>query len=206
MDSLLVPLAKNSYSSLENNLSRFDQAIPWVLNHEGGFVDHPNDPGGATNFGISLRFLHQVESGTALGAWDLDGDGDVDADDMKLLTKAQAIEFYRKHFWYDELDQLESEVNVTKLFDMSVNMGKRQAGRIFQRTLIRFFPDLKVDGWVGPATVKVENMIVLAGEFQHQFDDLMAEQAKFYFDLVNLRPSREVFLLGWLRRAYQAPY
>ena len=71
-------------------MSHFDTAIKKVLKHEGGYVDHKNDPGGATKYGISLRFIKQ--SNTDL---DLDNDGDIDADDIKEMTEDKAKEIYK---------------------------------------------------------------------------------------------------------------
>ncbi len=184
--------------------NRFEEMVEHVFKHEGGYVDHPSDPGGATNFGVSIRALRQLESGN-LAEWDIDGDGDVDADDMRLLTKEQAREFYREHFWFAELDELDAPIHAGKLFDMGVNMGRRQAGRIFQRAIQRFSTGLVADGIVGPATVNAANVLIRSGQGAHAFVDLAAEQARFYFGLVDAKRSREVFLLGWLRRAYWLP-
>ena len=178
--------------------SLFARAIEHVLAHEGGFADHPSDPGGATNWGISIRALKQLEHNNLMD-WDLDEDGDVDADDMRLLTRAQAIELYRKHFWYDALDQLPVVVAI-KVFDMGVNMGRRQAGVLLQRALNLSAP-IAIDGAIGPKTIAAAAER-LSSHFLH---DLPAVQAKFYFDLVDKRPARDVFLVGWLRRAYWMP-
>lgn len=67
------------------------RAADHVLKVEGGYVDDPNDAGGATNWGISLRFVKQ--SGVDL---DIDGDGDIDAEDMKALTKNKPSRFTRR--------------------------------------------------------------------------------------------------------------
>ena len=72
-------------------MSNFESAVEKVLKHEGGYVDHANDPGGATNYGISLRFVKQ-STGIDL---DVDGDGDIDADDIKAMTPEQAKEIYK---------------------------------------------------------------------------------------------------------------
>jgi lysozyme family protein len=70
----------------------FETAIDVVLRHEGGFVNNVHDSGGATNFGISLRFLRDYP-----GDGDFDGDGDVDIDDIRKMTLTDAKRVYRKH-------------------------------------------------------------------------------------------------------------
>lgn len=71
---------------------RFARCLPALLRHEGGYVNHPRDPGGVTNLGITL--------GTARAyRLHLDGDGDVDADDVRLLTPETAVLVYRDGYW-----------------------------------------------------------------------------------------------------------
>ena len=73
---------------------RFNRCLKAVLQHEGGFVDHPRDPGGATKLGITL--------GTARAyRMDLDADGDVDKDDVRLIDGEAAAPVYR-----DEVHEL----------------------------------------------------------------------------------------------------
>ena len=178
-------------------MADFDKAIPWVLEHEGGFVDHPSDPGGATNFGISLRFLLGLDDQLQ---YDYDGDGDVDADDIKALTIGDAHVIYEKEFWHPLYDAISSQMIATKLFDMAVNMGTRQAVKIIQLSMLRHAA-LSVDGIFGNKTLSAINN----QQAGFLIDDISAEQAKFYFKLVDKRPARNVFLLGWLRRAYAIP-
>jgi lysozyme family protein len=179
-------------------MSTFDKAIDFVLDHEGGFVDHPSDPGGATNFGVSLRTLKQLESNN-LDVWDLDYDGDIDADDMRLITKDMAKEFYETHFWHHQFEGIYDQAVATKLFDMCVNMGTRQAVKLLQRACNWNHQMLKVDGIIGPHTLNVVNSSDCIRYF------IISTQAKFYYQLVDAKPSRGVFLLGWLRRAYSWP-
>jgi len=75
-------------------MSLFELAIPIVLRHEGGLVDNPNDPGGITNHGVSLRWLKSKGL-----AGDLNHDGDVDAADIKIMTVEQASGFYKTYWW-----------------------------------------------------------------------------------------------------------
>ena len=180
-------------------MSSFVAAIDFVLKNEGGYVNHANDPGGATNFGVSLRALRALEGGN-LADWDKDGDGDIDAADMQLLTRKDAIQFYKKHFWNDHYKDINVQLVATKVFDMAVNVGQRQAGRILQRAINWDGPVVHVDGIIGPATVRAVNS--LGPRLRKQ---LPAELAAFYFLLVDQKPARGTFLLGWLRRAYHMP-
>jgi lysozyme family protein len=125
-----------------------DRMIDFILEREGGFVNDPKDPGGATKYGISLRFLKTIDPAMA----DLDEDGDVDVDDILALTPDLARAFYRQ-FFYDPMgiDQYPAPLGAAML-DTGVNMGKGRTGRILQRSLNQCGADLAVDGIVGPKT------------------------------------------------------
>jgi len=179
--------------------SHFDYALEKTLKWEGGFADHPNDPGGATNYGISLRTLRQLDD----EAFDVDGDGDIDADDVRQFQLKHAKKFYRKYFWKHEYDQIESREVAAKIFDMAVNMGERQAVKLVQRAVnftrhLLTTQRLAVDGDIGPLTVNAINTC----RAEVLLEAIQAAQAEFYFRLTGAKPSRKVFLLGWLRRAY----
>ncbi len=178
----------------------FDQAIQTVLLHEGGFVKNPADPGGATHWGISLRFLRT--QGLALG--DVDGDGDIDEDDIRALTRDQAVALYRTAIWgrygYDELPG----VVAIKTFDLCVNAGPAQAHRILQRACHANGYVLKDDGVLGPKTRTAVDL--LRDRWGAPVAPLMAamrsEAAGFYRGLVAADAELSQFLAGWLNRAY----
>ncbi|MDH5394603.1 MAG: N-acetylmuramidase [Gammaproteobacteria bacterium] len=173
-------------------MALFEQAIETTLKHEGGYSDDPADRGGATRYGISLRFL-QSES------YDIDGDGDVDADDIRSLTLDGAIDIYREKFWnINNYDQIKSQAVATKVFDLTVNMGAKRAAILLQRALQSCGFDLKHDGKIGPATFLAINSA--------DNDSLLAayrsEAAGYYRLITQKTPDFERFIKGWLRRAY----
>lgn len=121
-------------------------ALDFTLRWEGGFVDHPDDPGGATNHGVSLRWL----KGLDLSIADIDGDGDVDADDIRALTLQHARALFADRFWHGlSLDDLPPAVAIA-VFDAAVNSGPRPAFRFLQRSLNLCGADLTEDGIFGP--------------------------------------------------------
>lgn len=174
-----------------NTLQQY--ALEYLAVNEGGFVNHPSDPGGATNYGISLRWLRS--QGPIVG--DLDGDGDVDIDDIRAMSKQQADALYLQHFWKPEYDRLAAEIAV-RVFDHNVNAGERSSGLILQRACRAHGGSLKEDGVIGRHTVMVANQFGAT-----LLPALRAERAGFYRSLVARNSKFEDFEKGWLTRAYK---
>lgn len=171
--------------------SYFDYAVSVVLKHEGFFSNDPDDPGGATKYGISLRYLKKSGKG------DFDNDGDVDIDDIKKMSIEDAKRLYKKDWWDKyRYKNISSLFIATKVLDLSVNMGAHQAHQLLQRAVWAVDKkaySIKDDGILGDITLsKVDtlNDYVLLPAFR-------AEAAGFYRSL-----NRTKFIRGWLNRAY----
>lgn len=177
-------------------------ALKTVFYHEGLFVDDPRDPGGATKFGISLRFLQDYSklSRQHFDRADIDNDGDVDRNDIIQLNFGAATFFYKENFWDKlHLDDVLFQPLATKLFDLSINMGIKQAVVCLQRALLAADGiELLQDGIFGPKTKSALNS-------SNSFEVMAAfksEAAGFYRALVLKNPKLAVYLNGWLRRSY----
>lgn len=113
--------------------SRFDICVAALLVTEGGLVDNPSDPGGITQFGISLRFL--VAEGklpAAKSLCDFNRDGTIDAQDIRAMMRDQAIALYRRCFWDRAgIGALAPPLDAVML-DQCVNMGSGTAIRLLQ--------------------------------------------------------------------------
>lgn len=183
-------------------MSDFYISLVEVLKREGGWVDNKNDPGGATNLGVSLRYL--LSRGDldhdGLPDGDLDHDGDIDADDIRKMTEADAAKIYRTG-WWDKYayGTLRAQEVATKVFDMSVNMGARQAHLLLQRACndCRAVPPVVDDGVVGPATYLAAN-----GLYPEALCAALRQRCLAYYHLlIDRNPKLEVFRKGWERRA-----
>lgn len=159
---------------------RFRRCLAQILKHEGGYVDHPSDPGGATNLGVTLATAQQH-------GLDCDGDGDVDKRDVRLLTPERVEPVYRKGYWEAVgCDKLPAGVDLM-VFDMAVNSGVSRAAKFLQACV-----GATPDGKVGPATLRAASAV--------KPDVLIARYAErreaFYRSLGTFK----VFGRGWMRR------
>lgn len=188
-------------------MSHFDEAFKELMYWEGGDKYHEveGDAGGATKYGVSLRFL----KGLPVEASDIDGDGHVTKDDIRLLSKERAKGFYFNHFWrHYKLCNIENAQVASKLFNMFVNMRGRVAGRAAQRALgccgVR---GIEEDGYLGPISQAEINQVTCSSSLVAMFlAALRAQQEGVYRLIVAHNPSQEKFLKGWVRRARDQRY
>ena len=181
---------------MSNILADFATAHAFTAQWEGGLTDHPADPGGLTNYGVSLRWLKDL--GIVCG--DIDHDGDIDADDVRALTPEKAADLFRRKFWdvyrLGELPQIMADV----VYDCMVNTGPGQTARIAQRAFnAECLPGpapLQVDGVFGPATREALRL----GAGKPLALGLIMERERFYRNLVYSNPGFQPFLKGWLNR------
>jgi hypothetical protein len=159
----------------KQEMSKFDEIIEVVLEHEGGYVNDPKDPGGETNFGIAKRSNPDV--------------------DIKNLTKAEASLIYKTKYWdKNKVESLPEELWHI-YFDCCVNMGKSRAVKILQQAANGKGANIDVDGGLGPNTLKAISNVEL--------ERVRAYRVKYYADLVTRKPELEKFYFGWYKRALE---
>ena len=149
--------------------------IELTLEYEGGYVDHPDDPGGETKFGISQKsYPHLV---------------------IKSLTREQAIDIYKRDFFDRYKLQLISSIRIRwKIFDMIVNLGPGRAIRYLQDAI-----GAEKDGIIGVETIRETN----SADEEKLMLKLIERQAKHYVRRARANPSQVVFLEGWVNRAFE---
>lgn len=176
-------------------MALFLPAFEALIVNEGGFSNHEKDPGGATQYGISLRFLQ------SLGTYgDIDKNGIVDEGDIKLIDLDFSKDTYKKYFWdNNRYGDISFQGVATKIFDMAVNMGSVRANKLLQEACNYVSSDeyLKVDGVVGSKTLGIINKVD-ASMMQNLLGCL---SSNYYLRICEGNSSLKVFLKGWLARA-----
>jgi lysozyme family protein len=172
--------------------SSFNLAIPYILAHEGGLSNDKNDPGGITNYGISLRYLKSEKM-------DLNRDGKYDAKDIRELTPKEAKKIYLDKWWNKyKYYNIKNQQVATKIFDMSVNMGPDRAHKLVKKAINAIvIEDIPVDGRLDSSTINTINTLPSV----HLMMVLRELQKEFYINLTVSHPRLLVFLKGWVKRS-----
>jgi lysozyme family protein len=177
------------------------KAIEALIEREGGFVDHPNDRGGPTRWGVTEQVAR---------AYGYKGD-------VRDLPKDTARAIFLERYWtgprFDQV-ALRDAALAEELFDTGVNMGQAAAGKFLQRALNtlnrrgRHYPDIAVDGAIGRMTLHSIDQLVNA----RGADGLKvllwmcnSQQSVRFMEISEANPSQEDFSFGWqLNRAILA--
>lgn len=170
---------------------RFNYALKFLLQDEGGYSNDPDDPGGETNFGITQKELDKVH--VQLGI----------SESVKDLTHDEAAIYY-KACWWDEYkyNSIDNIIIATKIFDLAVNMGAESAHKIAQEALTYTgYPTLKIDGILGVKTISAINEACFHGRMGDLLHEIR-DAAKWHYEhLVEENPKLNKFLKGWMNRA-----
>ena len=149
----------------------FDECLKMLLHHEGGYVNHPKDPGGETNLGVTKR-VYEKWGGTK---------------DMKDLTVEDVAPIYKKEYWDRcKCDDLESGVDWA-VFDWAVNSGTGRAAKAIQKIC-----GAAQDGAIGPKT------LALIGTQNTEY--VIEEFGKIRQDFYESLKTFDTFGKGWTRR------
>lgn len=190
-------------------MALFSGYIDKAFRFEGGFVNHPNDPGGATNRGITLETWR-------MWGYDKDQDGDIDVDDLRLITEGDAEAIYKQRYW-DKVkgDYINSQDVAEIIVDHGINAGPSRATKMTQYLLrTRFGKTIVIDGAFGPNTLNALNS-VNAAQFFNAFRDLrehyyyyranmlqnVPQQVQpFLSSMISPSNSALAFIDGWINR------
>ncbi|MFY2826457.1 holin-associated N-acetylmuramidase [Ruegeria sp. MALMAid1280] len=170
-----------------------------IVAREGGFVDDPDDPGGATKYGVTIHTIRRL-------GLDLSDDGVINGADVRLLSRSQAVDIFVEHYFELPRLSLLPQVLHPSVFDMYVNAGGH-AVKILQRLLREMGFGVVVDGVVGPKTARACQNAADPDPVTLR-DAYGVARRNFYFRLADHRPASRKYARnraggkgGWIRRA-----
>ncbi len=170
-----------------------------IVAREGGFVNDPDDPGGATKFGVTIGTLRRL-------GIDLTGEGKVTNADVRAMTRDKARDIYiRDYFYRPQIDKL-PDVLQASVFDMYVNAGGN-AVKILQRLLRDMGHRVAVDGLIGPQTLRAAKLAFDEAP-EHIADAYGIARRNYYYGLADRRRASRKYARrrdggkgGWIKRA-----
>ena len=172
-------------------MAKFENFAGKLLRLEGGYVNHPLDKGGPTKYGVILSVWKEY-------GHDKDGDGDIDAEDIKKLTEEDARYIAKKIFWdYFLADHISNESVAEFIVDWGYNSGRKTVAKIVQRLV-----NVEVDGTVGIQTLRAIN----STDQERLFNLLKIERKVFLNNIIRRKPDQIVFYDGWMNRVNSFKY
>jgi lysozyme family protein len=170
-----------------------------IVAREGGFVNDPDDPGGATKYGVTIHTMRRL-------GLDLTGDGKVTEADVRRLTRTQAAGIFVEHYWRRPGIANLPEALQASVFDMYVNAGAN-AVKVLQRLLNDMGQAVTVDGAIGPQTIAAA-AAAYAEAPGHLADAYGIARRNYYYALADARPASRKYARrndggkgGWITRA-----
>jgi lysozyme family protein len=150
---------------------KFNDYLKVILKHEGGYINHPSDPGGETKYGISKRAYPTIN--------------------IKELTIEDASAIYYNDYWLKlKIDNIKNEGLKLHIFDMAVNAGIKTAIKLLQSIV-----GTTQDGVLGPRS---EAKIALyQGDIVESYKKARID---YYNKLIKNKPQLQVFIKGWINR------
>ncbi|MDO5646384.1 holin-associated N-acetylmuramidase [Paracoccus sp. (in: a-proteobacteria)] len=176
-----------------------EQIARHIVAREGGYVNDPDDPGGATKYGVTIGTMRSL-------GMDLNRDGRIDAADVRALTRAQAEQIFVEHYFRrPRLAELPVAVQAS-VFDMYVNAGAN-AVKILQRLVTRMGFPARDDGVIGPLTIAAAQAAAKAAP-DHLADAYGIARRNYYYALADQRVASRKYARtrqggkgGWITRA-----
>ena len=165
--------------------SLFYATIPMILRYEGGFVDDPIDKGGKTNMGITQKYLDTYKKKAG-----------VNVNDVKDLTKKDAIGLYKAEWDARGFGLLDNTDIMKLVYDFSVNSGPQKAIGSLQNILNKKGYNLTEDGYIGDKTNQAVNSV----DDKWLKKELQKSRADHCDDIVDKYPNQKRFINGWFNR------
>lgn len=163
---------------------RFDTCLEFILQREGGYVDHPSDRGGATNQGI----IHRVYD-----AWRINRD--LPAQDVADIEPGEVWLIYSENYWRPvRAGSVPVPLDLV-LFDTAVNHGVGRAIKILQRVI-----GADQDGAFGSITASLLEQTLAKYGIRPLVENYLAERSDFYARIIDRDPTQRVFARGWSNR------
>lgn len=171
-------------------MAQFKPLAQFILSFEGGFVNNPNDRGGATNRGVT------ISTWKAQG-YDKNGDGVIDVKDLRLITADDATQIMRNNYWNRwHADDIHDQSIANSLVDWVWASGRN--GIVIPQRML----GVTADGIVGKKTITALN----AQDPRLFFSRLQKRRLQFIENIIKAHPNQALFRNGWIRRVNSIMY